>query len=275
LPPYEPRLVLHGYVQEGDTFKIALGKTLKPDVIRPEKETYVGNGWVLLYENNVFVDSLKYDAARFRYVSSHVLAAPGKVYKVRAGAPGFPDIEATTAAPLPVGTVAVSRIKNSRRTTGGVQLDDIKFSFNDPAGESNFYLAAFYGTGGFSCVYTYEPSIEKYTANLVPFDEGACINNDQILFTDKLFNGTLKEITLSTSSATVEPYIAPNGTVYRAFLTRYHITEEYYRYYKTALNQDQIFEEGPILVDPRTAKGNVKNGYGLFTVFAAVTDTVR
>jgi hypothetical protein len=276
LPPYEPRLVLHGYIAEGDTFRIALGKTLKLDALKPEKDTYVSNGWVLLYENDVFLDSLKYKPAEFRYVSNRVIAVPGKTYKVRAGAPGFPDIEATTTAPLPVATVAVSHTKNTRHTAGGTPLDDVKFSFNDPANESNFYLTALYGTGGSGCVYTYDPSIEKYAMNLVPFEEGDCIDNDQIMFTDKSFNGTLKEIVLSTSSNTLEPLVDPGtGTIYRPYLRRYHITEEYYRYYKTAINQDQIFEEGPILTDPRTAKGNVKNGYGLFTVFAAVTDTIR
>lgn len=276
LPPYEPLLVLHGYVSVGDTFKVALGKTMKLDAIVPEQDITVSNGWVLLYENNVFADSLKYNAIELRYVSSRVIAAPGKTYSVKAGAPGFPNVEATTVAPLPVPTVSLSHIKNTRRTASGMMLDDVKFGFNDPAGENNFYLTAVYGTGGSSCVFTYDPSVEKYTVNLVPFEQGSCIDNEQILFTDKIFNGTLKEMTLSTYSNTLEPFTDPStGRVFRAYMKRYHITEEYYRYFKTAINQEEIFEEGPILTEPRMAKGNVRNGYGLFTVFAAATDTIR
>jgi len=276
LPPYEARLVLHGYVAEGDTFKIALGKTMVLDAIQPAESTYVSNGWALLYDNNVFVDSLKYTAAESRYVSGKIIAAAGKTYRIKAGAPGYPEVEATTVAPFPVPTVSLSHIKGTRRNNSGLLLDDVKFSFNDPAGQSNFYFASLYGNTGSSCVYTYDPSVEKYAVNLVPFEQGDCIDNRQILFTDKTFNGTLKELVLSAHSQFLEPFTDPStGKVYRAYLQRYHITEEYYRYYKTAINQDQVFEEGPTLSDPRAAKGNVKNGYGLFTVFAVVTDTIR
>ena len=276
LPPYEARLALHGYVAVGDTFKIALGKTMKLDALQPPDSTYVTNGWMVLYDNNGFLDSLKYNANERMYVSGRVVAVSGKSYRVRAGALGFPEVEATAVAPFPIPTVSLSHSKGTRRTAGNILLDDVKFSFNDPAAENNFYLAALYGTNGSSCVFTYDPSVEKYTENLVPFDNGSCIDNEQILFTDKTFNGKLKELTLSTYSTSLMPYTDPSsGAVYRPYLKRYHITEEYYRYFKTAINQDQVFEEGPMLTDPRTAKGNVRNGYGLFTVFAVVTDSVR
>jgi hypothetical protein len=275
LPPYEPALVLHGYVTVGDTFKIALGKTMTLDTLQESKKTYVNNGWVLLYENNTFLDSLKYNATELRYVSSRIIAAPGKTYRIRAGAPDFP--EATAYAPFPIHTISLSRSKSTGSTSGGLLLDDIKFSFNDPAGENNFYLAKLYTSDGSNCVFTYDPAVERYTVTLAPFNDGGnCIDNRQILFTDKTFNGTLKEMTLSAYSSSLVPYTNPGtGQVSQPYLTRYHITEDYFRYYKTAINQDDIFEEGPSLTIPRMAKGNVKNGYGLFTVFAAVTDTIR
>ncbi len=277
LPPYEPRLVLHGYTAVGDTFKIALGKTMPQDELAPAEKTYVNNGWALLYESDVFLDSLKYNAAESRYVSSHVIAASGRIYKIKAGAPGFPAIEAVTVAPFPVGIASINRIKYTRRTTGGVLLDDVKFSFHDPANEQNFYLAGIYGPNGMSCVYTYDPAVERYTVSAVPLEQGICIDNDRILYTDRSFNGSLKEITLSTYSNSLDSFVDPStGAVYRSYLKKYNITEEYYRYFKTAANQDDVFEEGPFLTtEPRTAKGNVKNGYGLFTVYAVSTDTIR
>lgn len=276
LPPYQAKLVLHGYVAVGDTFKIALGKTMKLDALQPADSTYVTNGWMVLYDNNGFLDSLQYKVNERMYVSGKIVAASGKSYRVRAGAPAFPEVEATAVAPFPIATVSLSHSKGTRRTSGNILLDDVKFGFNDPAGENNFYLAALYGSGGSTCVFTYDPSVEKYSQNLVPFDNGSCIDNKQILFTDKTFNGSLKELTLSTYSTSLVPFTDPSsGTVYRPYLKRYHITEEYYRYFKTAINQDQVFEEGPTLTDPRAAKGNVINGYGLFTVFAVVTDTIR
>lgn len=275
LPPYEPKLVLHGYVEVGDTFKIALGKTLPQDVLAQPEDTYVTNGWVLLYENDVFVDSLKYNAPEERYVSSRTIAAAGKLYKLRAGSAGFPDVEAVTTAPLPVNITATARIKNTRRTATGSMLDDLKFSFNDPAG-ANFYVAAVFILNGLNCVFTYDPAIERYATDLVAFETSNCIDSDKILYTDRSFNGMSKEITLSMYSGSLESYTDPSsGRVYRPYIKKYNITEEYYRYLRTSTYQDRIFEEGSILTEPRTPRGNVKNGFGLFTVFAVVTDTIR
>lgn len=274
LPPYEPRLVLHGYVEAGDTFRIALGKTMPQDRVVQPKDTYITNGWVVLYENDVFVDSLKYNGVKERYVSSKVIAVSGKVYRVRAGAAGFPDVEAFTTAPSPVNITSVTRIKNTRRTSSGSMLDDLKFSVNDPAG-TNFYLASITILNGINCVYTYDPAVERYTTDLITFESGNCIDDDMILYTDRSFNGTIKEITLSLHSESLNSFTDASGTVYWPYIKQYNISEEYYRYLKTSVYQDQIFEEGSLTTESRTPRGNVKNGFGLFTVFAAVTDTIK
>lgn len=275
LPPFEPRLVLHGYVAVGDTFKIALGKTLPQDAILPAEDTYVTNGWVVLYENDVFVDSLKYNAAEDRYVSSRAVAASGKLYKLRAGAAGYPGVEAVTTAPLPVNISSITWIKNTRRTSGGTMLDDLKFSFNDPAG-ANFYLASLHFVNGINCVFTYDPAVERYTTDLIAFEAINCIDSDEVLYTDRSFNGASKEITLSTYAGSLNSFTDPtSGMVYRPYIKKYNITEEYYRYLRTSTYQNVIFEDGALVTEPRTPKGNVKNGFGLFTVFAVVTDTIR
>ena len=54
-----------------------------------------------------------------------------------------------------------------------------------------------------------------------------------------------------------------------------HLSDDYYRYLKTSAYSDRTIEGGSSLTEPRTPTGNVKNGYGLFTVFAVVTDTIR
>ena len=274
LPPYEPRLVLHSYVGVGDTFKIALGKTLPQYRVLQPEDTYVTNGWIVLYENDVFVDSLKYNAVEERYVSSKVVAASGKIYKVRAGAAGFPEIEAFTNAPLPVNISSVTRIKNTRRTSAGSMLDDLKFSLNDPAGP-NYYIANLTILNGINCVFTYDPAVERYAIDLVPFESGNCIDDDWILYTDRSFNGMSKEITLSMYAGSLDSFTDASGKVYWPYIKQYNITEEYFRYLKASVYQEQIFEEGSIITTPGTPKGNVKNGFGLFTVFAVVTDTIR
>src|SRR5689334_12612862 len=71
-PPHQPLLVLHGYMDIGDTVMVSLGKTMGIDDQQGDTATYVDNGWVKLYVDGLFADSLIFDSVRRRYVSSHV-----------------------------------------------------------------------------------------------------------------------------------------------------------------------------------------------------------
>jgi len=275
LPKHTPALVLHGYVQTGDTFRIALGRTF-PSLGNAVKDssTYVTNGWALLYEGNVFLDSLKYHPLRKLYISSRKAEA-GKLYMLRAGAPGYTSIEAVSNAPFPVPSISVERKQGARRTISGNWLDDLSFTFQDPPAERNFYLASVHGRGsGLSCVYTYDPAVERYSTEAIPFEDGFCMDHDEILYNDKTFDGTLKRLTLSTGVGVLDSFRDGIGTVYRSYAKRYSVTEDYYRYFRGS-HTYPLVEGGPSFAQVLGTKGNVKNGHGLFTIFSVVTDTIR
>jgi hypothetical protein len=275
LPAHQPKLVLHGYMAVGDTFMVSLGRSVQADRFLADTETYVKDAVIYLYENGIVKDTLRYDASVYRYVAARTVAAGGKTYRITAHADGYPDVEATTSAPVPVPGISVARIPHSRTTSAGAMLDDIRFSFQDPPGK-DYYYAAVYGTFPAQiCVYTYEPSIERYSGDLAPFDQSSCISNEEILFTDKSFDGQQKQIVLSGESIYLEPYTDPSsGTVYNAELRRYHVSEEHYRYIKQSISLG--FSSGtPTLNDPVSIKGNVKNGYGLFTIYTVTRDILQ
>lgn len=138
LPVHEPRLVLHGYVSVGELFEVAIGKSIKPAEEINSNMTWVDNAWVVLYENGVALDSLHYDAQAKRYRSQWVRAIAGKTYTIKAGADGFPIVEATATASLPVNTISTKHEKQIRTTYYGEKMDDIKSSFQDPANEKIF-----------------------------------------------------------------------------------------------------------------------------------------
>src|SRR5688572_25660617 len=246
LPEHTPTLVLHAYMNVGDTFRVMLGKTFRADKWESIGDSFVDNGWVLLYEGDIFKDSLRYDAGLKQYLSSHVVAKSGKTYRVVAGAQNFATVEASATSPQPVSTISIHRIKNARMHASGSSLDDIKYIYNDPANEKNYYLAALYSAvpgNGFTCVYTYDPSVEKYTQSLIPFDQDGCIGNHEILFTDKSFNGKQKELTISTYTYMLEKVQDPfNGRIYKPYFKKFNIAEEHYKYFKNtntlSLNSD-------------------------------------
>lgn len=279
MPPHEPKLVLHGYVETGKKFTVAINQTVRANSVLTGDETYVDNAWVLLYEDNIFVDSLKYDAQTNRYVSQSFAATAGKTYKVVAGADGFTTIEAIAQAILPANAVSVVHEKETRVNADGEKLDDISFSFNDRAGEKNFYLTALYPSiwsrqGGSQCVYSNDPAIDRLGGSVLPFEDGGCIDSDNILFADKSFDGMLKQVSLSVRSASMKTEADSTGRLHRPFLKRSTISEDHYRYLKTTLS---LYIGGlvPSLNEPIAIKGNVKNGYGLLSVYSVTTDTLR
>ena len=240
--------------------------------------TFVDNAWVVLYENGVALDSLRYDPQEKRYRSQLVTAVAGKTYTIKAGADGFAAVEATATATMPVNTISLKHEKQTRTTYFGEKMDDIKFSFQDAGGEKNFYLMALfqseYARVGLQCVYSIDPAIERTQGGNLPFEETDCLPNDHILFTDKSFNGSAREFSFSAASTSMETVADPQGNLHRPYLKRYSISEEYFRYFRAVLSS-YAGGDVPSFHEPVIVKGNVKNGYGLFAVFSVTTDSLR
>lgn len=276
VPSHEPKLVLHGYIGVDSTIKVAIGKIIPANLILDDTSTYIKNAWVLLYENDVFSDSLRYNDWERRY-TSHRVAQMGKTYTIVAGADGFETVEASAMAPLPVETVVIEHVQDARTDNYGSLLDDVSFTLNDPAAETNYYVAALYPPApipSFMCVSTFDPVIEKPSRNLIPIEE-YCINNDEIIFTDQSFNGFSKRISINAETRRMKTITdASSGNVYRPWLKVYNISKDYYRYLKNTISIE-IDPEIPSLTEPVAVKGNVKNGYGLFTIFTVTIDTLR
>ncbi len=277
LPPHQPRLVLHGYMETGDSVKVTVGRTFSVNVSTVSDSTYVKNALVILYVNDVVSDTLSYQASSRKYTSSRVKAVPGKIYKVIVKAPGFETVEAVTPSPFPVNALSVAHIRNTRVSVAGTALDDIIFRFSDPAAENNFYLAELRGGymhQNYFCVYSYDPVIENYQADVDPFEVNSCIDNDEILYGDQAFNGSTREIILSAGSGNLEIFTdQTTGKIYKPFLKRYTITENYYRYIKSMASLNLTYDNP--FAQPVSVKGNVKNGYGIFTILAPATDTLQ
>ena len=271
-PQHQSRLVLHGFTAVGDTFKVSLDLTLSFEEPVPIIPNYIRDAVVLLYEDGQLRDTLKYNLQEERYISSFVKAVSGRSYKVEALVQGHEKVEAVALAPQAVPVRSLTRSRSTRNIFTGTPLDDIKFTIADPAGP-NFYLATLNYIGGSFCVYTSDPAIERYTQDVVPFDQSSCINNNELLFTDKSFNGTVRELTVSAESDHMKTFTDNNGNARRPYLKLYHINEDFYRYLRDGANSD--FNDDLLTIsEPVRVKGNVKGGYGLFTVFTATTDTI-
>lgn len=276
LPPHTPKLVIHGYVETGTAFNVAIGRTFPSDELVIDTQTYVRNATVVLYEDGVIKDTLKFYQPT-RYYRSPVMATVGKDYRLVVSAPGFATVEATSKPVAPVPLTRLIYARRARTSMDGDVLDDVIFTFNDPPGEANYYIAELNKKipfGGWFCVYSYDPVIDKFQANLNPFEGGSCIDNDEILFSDQQFNGQTREISVSGNSGVLETFTDVNtGAIYRPYIKRKFVSKELYQYIKDAIAIDAT--SGDPFSIPTSIRGNVNGGYGVFAVFATVTDTLR
>jgi hypothetical protein len=271
LGPHTPVLVVHGFVSTGDFFKISVSKTTNSKIVNVD-ELIVDNATVILYENDIARDTIPYDPFIKRYASL-VIAVPGNTYKIVVQAPGFTTVEATAVASPEVATTIKSYEKNARSDVDGSLLNDIVFSIADPASQPNHYYVEISGTlTGYFCTYTFDPSVEQFQGSLNPFEPDDCIGSDEILITDKRFNGIVKDVAISATAWAMEEFDNGNRML-RPYLTKYTVSEEYYNYLRDGIAAD-LFEGNPF-AEPRITKGNVRNGYGLFAVYSVTVDTLR
>jgi hypothetical protein len=271
-PTHRPRLVLHSFTSVGDTFKVSLDQSVSIDQTVPQTPLYVRNALVLLYEDGALRDTLKYDGQLERYVSAAVVAREGRTYRIKASVPSFDPIEAASIAPAPVPLGSITRARSRRTLNGGWPLDDVKFSLNDPQGR-NYYMASLFSYNSHFCVYTSDVAFEKFTGDVVPFDQNSCIMNTELLFSDKLFTNTPRELSISTPPENLQTGMDINGNRIRPYLSVHHVNEDFYHYIREGVSTDYSMDS-PSFYEPIRIRGNVVGGYGMFTVFATTTDTI-
>lgn len=287
IPQKEPRLVVNGLLGKNELFEMRIGRSrgiLDPgNANQPLEEQYaVKNAVPVVYENGIAIDTLKYEPATYNYTTIHnKTVRAGFNYMIRVAAPGYKEVEASSAVPSQSVITELSRIRNSRTNSAGEQQDEITIRLNDPAGERNFYLVqvlAFY-FGGNSVNYVYcvsstDKDLEQTGNNTDPFDPDNCYGGNTLLMRDNNFEGGTKQLTLFVNSGNLTEYNDPStGRIYRPFVKVLRITEDEFRYIKS---NNAYYNSGDNpFAEPVNVYSNVKNGYGIFSLSTQAVDTLR
>jgi hypothetical protein len=284
VPPQSTKLVLNGIINMGNPFRVSVGKTAGIlDLTTPDSYK-VTNALVQLYENGVLKDTLVYNANNDAYrVKNNTLAQTGNTYRIQASVPGFTTVEALTVAPATIAIQSITRRQNAKTDANGNVLDEVKITFKDDATAKNFYLFKFRQANGFNgntviytnmyyCLHSSDKDIDRRN-NSDPTDFESCLD-DEFFMQDKNFNGSTKEVLVFVEHQALEPYKHPtNNRVYRPIVELNSITADHYKYRKS-YNAYQDSEDNPF-AEPVLVFGNVKNGYGVFSTYSVVRDTIR
>jgi hypothetical protein len=283
VPQQPSKLVINSITKVNTPFTVFVTKTagiLEPGNLSNQKLT---NASVYLYKDKVLVDSFAYNPVTENYsVRNNTLAKAGHTYQLKAIAPGFTGVEATSTIPSFTPIESISMRKNARQTSFGDRLDEVKITFRDDVSNSNYYqlkvLRPYFNQNNsidyspIYCIYSNDKDIDR--GNNTDFNElETCLDNN-LLIADKNFNGQLKTFILYILQQDLEPVFnsATNTTAYPV-LELQSITSDYFRYrksYDAYLDaKDNPFAE-PVLI-----YSNVTNGYGIFTLYNKTEQFIR
>jgi len=236
-------------------------------------KTIIPNAQIIMYEDNIIVDTLNYiDTAKY-YVSS-VLPFEGKKYKLEVSKKRFENVTCSNTVPEKVLIDTATVINFAGLDDEGEPLSEISLSFTDPANSENFYEIIISNIDSDDAYYLLSNdnviTSESYYPLTLMFDA----KRPKFLpFKDIDFNGKKKELKIYYRPPHYIHIINNKETTYiSSHLIDVHlrsITEEYYKF-RTSFLQHLNNKRGDVLFgmnEPMNVYTNVTNGYGIFAAY--------
>lgn len=273
VPAQSPKLVIEANTPLGQRFTAYVTRSV--DVLAPINSTPFTGALVTLYQNNVLRDTLVYSSTNRMYTAkNNTTPVLGNTYTIKAAATGLASVEASCKAPVPVPILAVNYRPKFRTDALGEELDEIKFSFQDPVGTVDYYLVRIHVPSyavsdtvayfGLYCMRTVDPDVES-GLNDVGNSYDKCIDLDFVM-KDVRFDGRIKEVTLQVSNSDMRSYRHPTTNVlYKPVIELQAITADYYRYFKSQKNYERA--QGNPFAEPTSVYTNITQGYGIFAAY--------
>lgn len=275
----EPVLVLNSLFSGDSIIKVYISNRCD---INMEKPSYIQNAQVLIYEDGLLKEELKWENS---FYQSEFKASLGKNYTIFAEATGFPKIESSTHIPLQPIILSTGIDTNKFITVsnpfGVVAYNPLNILIEDDVNIKNYYelflirktiIEDTANTNGIVCEYSFEDIISN--SEIINAEKLNDYYLNSIVFSDSLFNGTSFNLELLVNIPKKQNYIFDESIKFIIVLRS--ITKDYYRYKKSLIIKNQEGQFGfqyfsnkylPIV-------SNIKNGYGIFSGYNMCTDTI-
>ena len=279
IPPHEPVLVLNGLLDTDTNARVVISHSV--GAFSNAAPSFIHNANVLLYKENLFIDSLLPDMTNlvhvhyiddnyttdslpmYYYKSDHI-PDNTSTYRVEVNHSDYNSISAETYIP---NDIAVYNIDVD--TTSNEDKIGLTFSFDDNANQQNFYRLKLFTscTKKWEDEYGYDDewrfrgeaemmSNDPSFPSDIPF-EGYTFIGSSVVFSDALFNGQQKTITLDVQS---EFKYGECDTVIINFST---FSDDTYSYYSSLGNHGDKGELNIFGGEVIPVYTNVENGLGV------------
>lgn len=268
----EKRIVINSFFNNEEFMHVNLSSN-QPST---DKDTaiFLDNAIVLLYENDLFLDTLKL-RNKGNYFSDKIIPEKAVPYKLVVEVPGI-QTATTDFSMIPVAVNDFSLDTSSfDEIFSGNEYRKVKLRFKDIENVPNYYLISMNWLAT-SYVYDTEGNVIDSIQTKVAYGWGSEGINipyiSQMVFSDELMEGD-----------TIEKNLYFYKDMYGAGLQKYDhlmayfklctISEEYYLYAKSYTEQYNSIDWA-VFVEPVTVFSNIKNGYGIFAGYGQCIDSV-
>jgi len=278
IPPHEPVLVLNGLLDTDTNARVVISHSV--GAFSNAVPSFINNANVLLYQDNQFIDSLLLDTTSLVYVNyyddytadslamyyykSDYIPDNNSTYRVEVNHSDYNPISAETFIP---DDITVYNIDVD--TTSNEDKIGLTFSFDDNANQQNYYRLKVFS----SCIKEWEDEYGndqewgyKGDAYMMSSDPslpsdipwgGYTFFGNRVLFSDALFNGQQKTITLDVQSDLEYAYC---DTIIIEFST---FSDDTYSYYNSLGDHSEKGELNIFGGEVIPVYTNVENGLGV------------
>lgn len=276
-PPFEleeAKLVITSNFSPGE--KVTVRLTASQPVVGAARNIDVANASVGIYEGPVLIETLPYSAgeddAPGVYSSHDFEPEIGVRYTLKASAPGFVPVTATSAIPTSadINRVVISDLQVSR-TEEGVEVYnfDLLVDYNDPDFADNFYdlrlkqqVVPFYVVAETSDTVRLDPQFKAVEALADFTEENSSRGQSSYLVADKPDGGIRIALISKINPKTEIP-----GDLVIELRT---VSRDYYNFQSAIQQEQRVFNT---FFDRAVSSNfsNVGGGYGVFAGYSRVT----
>ena len=279
IPSHEPVLVLNGLLDTDTNVQVVVSHSV--GAFSTTLPSFINDANLLLYKNNQFIDSLLPDMTNLVYVNyiddnqnvdslalyyykSDYKPVKDANYRIEVNHSSYPSVSAETYIPndITLYNIVVDTTSNDEKI-------GFTFSFDDNAGHQNYYQLKLFSSctkilenedgddeefnfSGDTRFMSNDPSFPGG----IPF-EGYTFEGNSVVFTDALFNGQQKTITLDVFS---DLKYADCDTIIIQFST---FSDDTYSYYNSLGDHSEKGELSIFGGEVIPVYTNVDNGLGV------------
>lgn len=275
VPEHTPIMAISAFINSTstDSLNFKISRTFGLFEERPEEsQDNLDNAEVKLFEDgnllHTFSNNNSLFNAGYSTQLSEAFGGEGKTYKLEVSHPDYSTATATQIMPIaiPLTKVEYRELNNSGGFDG--TNGEFKLTFNDPAGEDNFYELA--------AIQTVTYVFEDYEGNVIEeeYEQPIYLGNDgpadpnvtegydyaSILVSDTNFNG--QTFTLSAEFNEYNDFGGGGATTATYKIYWRTVTKDYFNYSKSLLDNERATDNP--FAEPVSLYTNVTGGIGAF-----------